>query len=108
MIPEVKGWSNPWTLSSTVLVTPIPRNPAPHLALILYVLSPGPDHHQHVDHAEAGHCGNHHWVVLESGKELRSLVDINGIGHHQERASKEGEVVAKAVCLGGGGSWPYL
>lgn len=35
-------------------------------------------------------------------------MDIDGIRHHQECASKEGEVVAEAVCLGEGGLWPHL
>lgn len=80
----------------------------PHLGLILSVLPPRPDHHQHIGHTEAAHGGHNHGVVLEGGKELGSLADVNVVGHHQERASKEGEVVAEAVCLGVGGPWPHL
>lgn len=80
----------------------------PHLGLILSVLPPRPDHHQQVGHTEAAHGGHNHGVVLEGGKEVGSLADVNVVGHHQERASKEGEVVAEAVCLGVGGPWPHL
>eukprot|EP00069_Balaena_mysticetus_P018191 bmy_11097T0 len=59
--------------------------------------SPGfTNHHQHVGHTEAAHDGHDHRVVLEGGKELSSLADVHGIGHHRECASKEGEVVAEA------------
>lgn len=39
-----------------------------------------PDHHQHVGHTEAAHTGHDNWVVFESGKELTSLEDIDGLG----------------------------
>lgn len=80
----------------------------PHLGLILNILPPRPDQHQEVGHAEAAHSGHNHRVVRKGGKELSSLADVHGIGHHQERAPKEGEVVAKAVGLREGGLRPHL
>lgn len=89
MTPRVKacistvGYSTDlWPPASTAHAPRIPRNPVPHLGLILYVLSPGPDHCQHVDNAEAAHCANHHGVVLKGSEELGSLVDIDDIGHY--------------------------
>lgn len=79
-----------------------------HLGLILSILPPRPDQHQKVGHAEAAHGGHNHRVVLKGGKELSSLADIHSVGHHQERAPKEGEVVAEAVGLREGGPRPHL
>lgn len=80
----------------------------PHLGLILSILPLRPDHHKYVGHTEAAHGGHNHGVVLKGGKEFSGLADIDGVGHDQERASKEGEVIAEAVCLGEGGPWPHL
>ena len=80
----------------------------PHLGLILSIRPPRPDQHQEVGHAEAAHGGHNHRVVRKGGKELSSLADVHGVGHHQERAPKEGEVVAEAVGLQEGGPRPHL
>ncbi|TEA30917.1 hypothetical protein DBR06_SOUSAS7010025, partial [Sousa chinensis] len=66
------------------------------------VLPPHPDHHQHVGHTEAAYGGHDHRAVREGGKELSGLADVHGIGHDQERASTEGEVVAEAGPQRGG------
>lgn len=68
-----------------------------YLGHVLNIFSSCPNKHQEIADKEGSHEADHHGILREGPKQLSGPRRVDEVGSDEERAPKEGEVVAEAL-----------